>query len=108
MKKKIQLVPSGIPLVDKAWGGFYRGGSYLLVGARKTGKTIIGLQYAMESALQDEVCLFFTSVRPKDLMINAASIDFDLQHYMNENLVIVRGFPAGGGISGLRHRKRRG
>ncbi len=89
MKKKIQLLPSGIPLVDQAWGGFYRGGSYLLVGARKSGKTILALQYAMECALRNEVCLYFTSVRPKDLLINAASIDFDLQHYMNENLVIV-------------------
>ena len=89
MKKKIQLLPSGIPLVDQAWGGFYRGGSYLLVGARKSGRTILALQYAMECAIQNEVCLYFTSVRPKDLMINAASIDFDLQHYMNENHVIV-------------------
>ncbi len=89
MKKKIQLVPSGIPLVDQAWGGFYRGGSYLLVGARKSGRTLLSLQYAMESALQNEVCLYFTSVRPKDLLINAASIDFDLQHFMNENLIVV-------------------
>jgi len=89
MKKKIQLLPSGIPLVDQAWGGFYRGGSYLLVGARKSGRTILALQYAMECAKENEVCLYFTSVRPKDLMINAASIDFDLQHYMNENHVIV-------------------
>jgi circadian clock protein KaiC len=28
-------------------------------------------------------------MRPKDLMINAASIDFDLQHYMNRNQVVV-------------------
>lgn len=89
MKKKIQLLPSGIPLVDQAWGGFYRGGSYLLVGARKSGRTILALQYAMECAMRNEVCLYFTSVRPKDLLINAASIDLDLQHYMNENLVIV-------------------
>lgn len=89
MKKKIQLLPSGIPLVDQAWGGFYRGGSYLLVGARKSGRTILALQYAMECAMGNEVCLYFTSARPKDLLINAASIDLDLQHYMNENLVIV-------------------
>jgi len=89
MKKKIQLLPSGIPLVDQAWGGFYRGGSYLLVGARKSGRTILALQYAMECAMHNEACLYFTSIRPKDLLINAASIDFDLQHSMNENLVIV-------------------
>jgi len=89
MKKKLNLIPTGINLVDKAWGGFYRGGTYLLIGQRKSGRTLLGLQYAMESAKNKEVCLFFTSMRPKDLMIHAASIDFDLQSYMNQNLVIV-------------------
>jgi circadian clock protein KaiC len=89
MKQKIQLLQSGIPLVDNAWGGFYRGGTYLLLGAHKSGKTLLGLQYAMECARQKETCLYFTSMRPKDLMIQAASIDFDLQHYMNQNQIIV-------------------
>lgn len=89
MKKKIQIIPSGISLVDKAWGGFYRGGTYLMIGQRKSGRTLLGLQYAMETAKQKEVCLYFTNMRPKDLMIHAASIDFDLQSYMNQNLIIV-------------------
>jgi len=89
MTKKIQLFPSGIPLVDLAWRGLYRGGTYFLIGPRKSGKTILALQFAMKCAEQNEVCLFFTSMRPKDLMILAASIDFDLQHYMNQNLIIV-------------------
>jgi len=89
MKKKIQLLSTGISLVDSAWGGFYRGGTYMLIGAHKTGRTLLGLQYALESAKQKDICLFFTSMRPKDLMIQAASIDFDLQQYMNQNLIIV-------------------
>jgi KaiC/GvpD/RAD55 family RecA-like ATPase len=89
MKKKIQLLPSGISLIDSNWGGLYRGGTYLLIGSRKSGRTLLGLQFAMECAAQKEVCLYFTSMRPKDLMIQAASIDFDLQHYMNQNLIIV-------------------
>ncbi len=89
MKKKIQIVESGIKLVDKAWGGFYRGGTYLLVGPRKSGRTLLSLQFALECAREKEVCLFFTNMRPKDLMIHAASIDFDIQQYMNQNLIIV-------------------
>lgn len=89
MKKKIQVLPSGIPLVDLAWNGFYRGGTYFLIGPHKSGRTILALQYSQESAKQGETCLFFTSKRPKDLMINAASIDFDLQYCMNQNLVVV-------------------
>ena len=89
MKNKIQLLPSGISFIDNAWGGFYRGGTYLLIGPKKSGRTLLGLQFAMECASKKEVCLYFTSMRPKDLMIQAASIDFDLQHYMNQNFIIV-------------------
>ncbi len=89
MNSKIQLKASGIPLVDEAWGGFYKGGTYLLIGARKSGRTLLSLQYAMECANQKDVCLYFTSMRPKDLMIQAASIDLDIQKYMNQNLIIV-------------------
>ncbi len=89
MKKKIQLITSGISIVDNAWGGFYRGGTYLLIGPRKSGRTLLGLQFAKECVKQKEVCLYFTSMRPKDLMIQAASIDFDLQYCMNQNQVIV-------------------
>ena len=89
MRKKIQLVPSGISFIDEAWGGFYRGGTYLLVGPRKSGRTLLGLQFTKECVEQQEVCLYFTSMRPKDLMINASSIDFDLQSCMSENKVVV-------------------
>jgi circadian clock protein KaiC len=89
MMEKIQLLASGISLVDSAWGGFYRGGTYMVIGAHKTGKTLLSLQYAKESAGQKELCLYFTSKRPKDLIIQAASIDIDLQELMNKNLIIV-------------------
>ena len=89
MKKKIQLLPSGISLIDEAWGGFYKGGTYLLIGPKKSGRTLLGLQYTRECVSKQETCLYFTTMRPKDLMINAASIDFDLQNCMNQNLVIV-------------------
>lgn len=89
MKRNIPLIQSGISLVDQAWGGFYKGGTYLLIGPRKSGKTLLGLQYALQAARQKEVCLYFTTMRPKDLMIHAASIDFDLQSYMNQNLIVV-------------------
>ena len=89
MQKKIQILPSGIPLVDEKWGGFYRGGTYLLIGSHKSGRTSLSLQFAKEAADQNEVCLFFTSARPKDLLIQAASINIDLQKYIEKNQVIV-------------------
>jgi circadian clock protein KaiC len=60
-----------------------------MIGSHKTGKTLLSLQYAMESAGQKELCLYFTSKRPKDLIIQAASIDIDLLELMNNNLIIV-------------------
>lgn len=89
MKKAVQLFPSGISIIDSAWGGLYRGGTYLLVGERKTGKTLLSIQFAVETAKQKEICLFFTNTRPKDLMIQSASIDVDLEYFMNQNLIIV-------------------
>ena len=89
MTKGVNLISSGFSLVDKRWGGIYRGGSYLLVGPRKSGRTLLSLQFALESAKSSEVCLYFTNMRPKDLMIQAASLNFDIQSYMNQNLLIV-------------------
>ncbi len=89
MKKNIQLFRTGIPIVDNAWGGFYHGGTYLLVGERKSGKTLLSLQFAVESARNNQVILFFTNSRPKDLIIQAASIDIDLESFINNNSIII-------------------
>jgi KaiC/GvpD/RAD55 family RecA-like ATPase len=89
MNNNIHPQKSGISLVDNNWGGFYQGGIYLLSGPHRSGKTILSLQYAKECVQQKEVCLFFTTLRPKYLTISAASIDFDLQQYMNQNAVIL-------------------
>lgn len=89
MTNTVRRIPSGFSFIDQNWGGIYRGGSYLLIGPRKSGRTLIGLQFALEAAKSNEVCLYFTLMRPKDLMIQAASLNFDIQTYMNQNLIIV-------------------
>lgn len=104
MTRKTQLLPSGIPLVDLAWGGLYRGGTYFLIGPHKSGRTLLSLQYAYKCAQKKEVCIFFTTLRPKDLLIHAASIDFDLQHYMNQDLVIVVRVTPSEGLSDVKDR----
>ncbi len=89
MTSGVKRIPSGFSLIDQNWGGVYRGGSYFVIGPRKSGRTLLGLQFALESAKANEVCLYFTLMRPKDLMIQAASLNFDIQSYMNQNLIIV-------------------
>lgn len=89
MKRSVRLITTGIQLIDNTWGGFYKGGTYLLVGERKTGKTLISIQFAVECAKQKGTCLFFTNARPKDVIIQAASIDVDLEDYINQNKIII-------------------
>jgi circadian clock protein KaiC len=89
MASTVRKIPSGFSFIDNNWGGMYRGGSYLVVGPRKSGRTLLGLQMALEAAKSSEICLYFTLMRPKDLMIQAASLNFDIQSYMNQNLIIV-------------------
>jgi len=89
MMNKIHILPTGISLVDKAWGGFYLGACYCLIGPHKSGKSMLGLHYARECARQKQVCLYFTSRKPKDLLIQAATIDFDIQAFISQNLIII-------------------
>lgn len=85
----INLIKSGFSLIDQKWGGVYKGGSYLVVGPRKSGRTLISLQFALEAAMENETCVYFTTMRPRDLMIHSASLNIDLQKYMNRNKIIV-------------------
>ncbi|MCF8261978.1 MAG: RAD55 family ATPase [Melioribacteraceae bacterium] len=89
MTSSINLVKTGFNLLDNNWGGVYQGGSYVVIGPHKSGRTLLGLQYAIQSAKSQETCLYFTNMRPKDLMIQAASLNFDIQSYMNKNLLVV-------------------
>ncbi len=89
MSMPIKLQKSGFNFIDKKWGGVYEGGSYLVIGSRKSGRTLLALQFAMAAAEEGEVCLYFTNMRPKDLMIQAAALNFDIQKYMDKNLIIV-------------------
>ena len=89
MVSSVKRIASGFNFIDRNWGGVYRGGSYLIIGPRKSGRTLLGLQFALEAAKSSDVCLYFTIMRPKDLMIQAASLNFDIQSYMNQNLIIV-------------------
>ena len=82
---------SGVELIDRAWGGLYRGGSYLLYGRAASGRDLMTLRFAQTGAEHGESCLFVSPARPKDLMIQAASIGFDLRHaYENGTVKLMR------------------
>ncbi|HOJ37967.1 MAG TPA: ATPase domain-containing protein [Ignavibacteriales bacterium] len=89
MKSGIQLLKSGLSIIDNNWGGVYKTGSYLIIGPKKSGKTIISLQLAKYYLSNNYSCIYFTSLRTKDLMITASTINLDLQYYVSQNKIIV-------------------
>ncbi len=84
---------SGIDVIDKEWGGLYRGGSYLVYGRAASGRGLLTLMFIQTGALLGESCLIISPERPKDLMIQAASIGFDLQKAHREGTVRMMRIP---------------
>ena len=69
----------GIDVIDNAWGGLYRGGSYLVYGRAASGRGLLTLMFAHTGSRLGESTLFISPDRHKDLMIQAASIGFNLK-----------------------------
>ena len=87
MKNGVQLVSSGISFLDEAWGGVYAGGSYVVVGPRKSGRTSLGLQFASQSG--DDGCVYLTTSRPRNLLIQSTALDLNLAQHLSENTIRV-------------------
>lgn len=84
---------TGINVIDEAWGGLYRGGSYLLYGQAWTGRSLMNLQFAFTGVKQKERCLYIFPERPRDLIIQAASINFDLRGSVEDGMVKLMRIP---------------
>jgi len=84
---------SGVDVIDEAWGGFYRCGSYLVYGRSATGRGLLTMMFVQTGAQHEERCLFISPDRPKDLMIQAASIGFDLREAYSSGLVKLMRIP---------------
>ena len=78
---------SGIDVIDNAWGGLYRGGSYLVYGRAASGRGLLTLMFARTGAALGEPTLFISPDRQKDLMIQAASIGFNLRGAYDSGIV---------------------
>jgi KaiC/GvpD/RAD55 family RecA-like ATPase len=87
ISKKVQLVSSGISFLDEAWGGVYAGGSYIIVGPHRSGRTSLGLQFAAQAG--DGGCVYFTTTRPRRLFVQAHALNLDLEQYVTDGSVSV-------------------
>jgi len=88
-KDKSKLIPSGNALVDFSWGGFYKGGIYFLTGPKESGKTILALQFALNSINESNRSLILTTSGINDLIINSSVINLNLQKYIDQGIVTV-------------------
>ena len=70
--------PSGLPDVDRQWGGFDVGGTYLLVGRGGAGRSSLALRAAQATVAEGASCLLLSPRPPSELVEIGAEIGFDL------------------------------
>jgi KaiC/GvpD/RAD55 family RecA-like ATPase len=95
---------SGIPMLDEPYGGVFSNRSFLVTGAKDTGKTVMGLQFVQQGLEQSDRCLYLSTMVADDLGILAESLGFKLTaHIESEALTLLEyeSFMHGSGAPGL-------
>lgn len=88
------LAPSGISLIDSSWGGLYRGGTYLLVGHVRAGRTRYALATVRAAVDAGESCLLISSRNQESLVKQASEVGLDLIDASSRKLVQLMNAPA--------------
>ena len=70
--------PSGLPAVDRQWGGFTPGRAYLLVGRAGAGRSALALQAARAAIDEGARCLVISPRAPDALVEVGRSVGLDL------------------------------
>lgn len=92
----VQRITTGVPGLDTILqGGFLPTRTYLITGDAGTGKTTACMQFLLAGLQTNEKCVYVTvDERPTEILQSAASLDWDLQGYVQEkNLVILDASP---------------
>jgi len=84
-------IPTGIdgldPLIED---GFLPSKSYVVTGDAGTGKTTACLQFLLKGLMNGEKGVYVTvDERPSDILDSAASLGWDLQHYIQEKQLVI-------------------
>ncbi|MDX1438845.1 MAG: ATPase domain-containing protein [Rubricoccaceae bacterium] len=88
------LTPSGIALIDSSWGGLYRGGTYLLVGHARAGRTRYALATVRAAVDAGESCLLISSRDQNVLIKHANEVGLDLVEAARQKLVQLMSAPS--------------
>ncbi len=100
---ELKRVSTGISGLDSLLdGGLLPNRSYLVTGEAGTGKTTACMQYLLNGLKQGEKAVYVTvDERPNEILQSAASLDWDLQHYVHaKSLVILDASPYFSGRAG--------
>lgn len=84
---KISKIKTGFSFLDQKWGGVYTGGNYVIIGAKKSGKTILALNIIDHLVHNNFNVLFLSSERKKSLEIQSASIYFDINESIGSGIL---------------------
>ncbi len=94
MQNNLELISSGISLIDEGWGGLYKGSNYLLIGGHKSGKSNFGLKFVLEGAAHNERSIYFTSKTHEEVTAQADWMNLHSMDLISPKLVtIVRVIP---------------
>lgn len=100
---ELKRLSTGISSLDSLLdGGLLPNRSYLITGEAGTGKTTACMQYLLTGLKQGEKAVYVTvDERPSEILHSAASLDWDLQHYVQaKSLVILDASPYFSGRAG--------
>lgn len=95
---------SGVSILDEQHGGVFSNRSFLVTGAKDTGKTVMGLQFIKQGLEQSDRCLYLSTMVADDLGILAESLGFQLSYYIESEaltLLEYETFMTGSGAPGL-------
>ena len=71
-------LPSGLPDVDRQWGGFAAGRAYLLVGRAGAGRSALALQTARAAVDDGQRCVVLSPRAPAELVDEGRRVGLDL------------------------------
>ena len=84
-----ETIATRIPLLDDHIGGFLAGKAYLVFGDGGSGKSLLGLQYALRGAEAGEPAVLLTLDRPADLIAQAESLGLSLDPVLGSGELIL-------------------
>ncbi len=87
MNNKYNLIVSGIPIVDKLWGGLYKGKNYLLIGESRIGKSSVASRFISVGLKNKENCLYLSNMKLKEFKNVKAFNNFDIQSFIENDLL---------------------